>query len=453
MRRGVAVLVLGMTILGAAGSARAQTPAVKFGASVTMPVGSGPFDLVVEDFNNNGNKDVAVANSDSSDVTVLWGNGNGTFLDPGVTFSVGDFPVAIAAGQLTNDTNLDLVTANDGSFNLSVLMGTGSGASFNGPTNSDAGGSPEAVALGDFNNDGKTDVATAELFDDTVTVRLGNKDATGTFGLAFSTDVLGSPFGLAAANLVGDSNLDLVVALNDLSMVAVLTGNGDGTFAAPDCTADPTPAGCYLVGTSPAGVALADLNNDLKLDIVVANEDSDDVSVLLNNGDGTFGPATSLDAGVLSFPEVVRVADFNGDGKPDIVSANSGADSVAVFRGKGDGTFEAADIFDTGGTSPFSVAVADVNNDQQPDILTANVDSDDISILLNETAGGGTGCLGDCDGDHKVSAEELVTGIDIVLGIVPANSCTAFEGSGSAPVTVVEVATAVDNALNDRCAP
>jgi len=382
-RSGVLALVV-LLVFTAAQRVPAQTPALTFAAAATIRVGSGPFDLVVADFNNNGNKDVAVANSDSSDVTVLWGNGNGTFLDPGVTYAVGNFPVAIAAGQLTNDTNLDLVTANDGSFNLSILMGTGSGASFNGPTNSDAGGSPEAVALGDFNNDGKTDVATAELFDDTVTVRLGNKDATGTFGLAFSTDELGSPFGLAAANLLGDSNLDLVVALNDLSMVAVLTGNGDGTFAAPDCTADPTPAGCYPVGTSPAGVALADLNNDLKLDIIVANEDSDDVSVLLNNGDGTFGPATSLDAGVLSFPEVVRVADFNGDGKRDIVCALSGADAVAVFRGKGDGTFEAADVFDTGGTSPFSVAVADVNDDQQPRSLSMKVrhPRDEISVAL-----------------------------------------------------------------------
>jgi len=436
-----------MMILSVAGSAGAQTPEVKFGAGVTMAVGSGPFDLVVEDFNNNGNRDVAVANSDSSDVTVLWGNGDGTFLDPMVTFTVGDFPVAIAAGQLTNDTNLDIVTANDGSFDLSVLMGTGAGASFNGPTNSDAGGSPEAVALGDFNNDGKTDVATAELFDYTVTVRLGNKDATGTFGLAFTTDQLGSPFGLAAADLVGESNLDLVVALNDLNMVAVLTGNGDGTFAAPDCTADPTPAGCYLVGASPAGVAVADLNDDGKLDLIVANEDSDDVSVLLNNGDGTFADAQSLDAGVLSFPEVVRVADFNGDGKPDIVSANSGDDSVAVFRGKGDGTFEAADVFPTGGTSPFSVAVGDVNNDQKPDILTANVDSDDISILLNETTGGGSGCAGDCNGDTEVSAGELLTGLDILLGDRDLTECEAADVNKDGEVSAGELLTGLDNLL------
>ncbi len=445
MRRGLVVLVLGTMILGAAGQGRAQTPAVKFGAASTIPVGSGPFDLVAADFNNNGDADVAVANSDSSDVTVLWGAGDGTFMDPGVTYTVGDFPVAIAAGQLTSDNNLDLATANDGTFDVSVLMGTGSGASFNGPTNSDQGGSPEAIVLGDFNNDGKLDAATAELFDDTVTVRLGNKDTDGTFSVALSTDVLGSPFGLAAANIVGDSNLDLVVALNDQDMVAVLTGKGDGTFDAPDCSADPLPVGCYLVGTSPASVALADVNGDAKLDMLVANEDSDDVSVLLNNGDGTFGDAQSLDAGVLSFPEWVRVADFNGDGKRDIVAALSGNDQVGVFRGNGDGTFEPADFFDVGGISPFSVAVADLNGDMQPDILTANADSDDISVLLNQSVGGGTGCVGDEDGDNTVTAQELITGIDCTLGTEPMSSCSA--GFGTIP-TVVELNMAVNNALN-----
>ena len=106
-RSGVLALVV-LLVFTAAQRVPAQTPALTFAAAATIRVGSGPFDLVVADFNNNGNKDVAVANSDSSDVTVLWGNGNGTFLDPGVTYAVGNFPVAIAAGQLTNDTNLDL---------------------------------------------------------------------------------------------------------------------------------------------------------------------------------------------------------------------------------------------------------------------------------------------------------------------------------------------------------
>jgi hypothetical protein len=441
MRRVLAVLAATAVTCGLTTAGTAQPAPVSFAEKIDVAVGSGPFDLVAADFNRDQNADVAVANSDSGDVSVLFGNGDGSFVDPG-PFSVGDFPIAIAAGLITNDVNPDIAVANEGSQDVSVLAGTGS--SFAGPTNTDPAGAPAGIVLADFNGDTRLDVATSELFDDAVTVQLGNRDATGTFGSARSFTVLGSPFGIAAGDLDGDLDVDIVVTASDFSVVVVLSGNGDGTFEVPDCSSDPLPSGCLAVGLSPAGVTVGDINDDGDLDIAVANEDSDSVSVLLNNGDGSFQGAVDLDAGLFSFPEAARIADFNADGNMDIVSANSETDEVAVFLQGDDGSFEDAVFFPVS-TSPFAVVVADFNNDEMPDIATANVDGNDVSVLLNESAGG---CTGDCDRSGGVTVDELVIGVTIALGNEDPSVCPAFDEDDSGSVTVDELVAAVNNALN-----
>src|SRR5262249_34469530 len=149
---------------------------------------------------------------------------------------------------------------------------------------------------------------------------------------------------------------------NDLS---VLLGNGDGTFK---------PALTVPNGTSPYGVAMGDFNGDGKLDLVTLNTNAFTLGVLLGNGDGTFqAPATYP---VEKIPRAVTVADLNGDGKLDIIAASSGtADlyqgSVSVLLGNGDGTFQPAVTYPTGKYT-VSVAVGDFNGDGIPDLVTAN---------------------------------------------------------------------------------
>jgi hypothetical protein len=345
-----------------------------------------PFDLVIHDLNKDGFPDIAIANSDASDVSVLWGNGDGTFRDPAMTYAVGDFPVGIAAGLITSDQAPDLAVANEGSQGVSILIGKGAAEAFDGPSNTASAGAPAAIVLADFNGDDRLDIATSELFDDGVTSMLGNGDATGTFRDARTTSVPGSPFGIAGGDVDGDGDIDLVVAISDASRIGVLKGSGDGSFVGLDCTGTLPPAGCFTVGRSPAGVTLGDLNGDSRLDTVVANEDADTASLMLNDGSGGFTSAGQLNTGLFSFPEASVIADFNGDGAADIAVVNSENDNIALFIGHGDGTFDSAVFFavQEGGT-PVAIATADLNADGLPDIVTANADLASISILMNQS--------------------------------------------------------------------
>ena len=142
------------------------------------------------------------------------------------------------------------------------------------------------------------------------------------------------------------------------------------------------PAGRELcrVGDAPVSVALGDVNADGRPDLAVANVSSDNVSVLLGNGNGTFQPDVTFAAG--DDPTSVALGDVNGDGQPDLAVANFASDNVSVLLGNGDGTFQPAVNF-AAGNSPRSVALADVNRDGRPDLAVANRDSDNVSVLLN----------------------------------------------------------------------
>ena len=233
--------------------------------------------------------------------------------------------------------------------------------------------SAESVAIADVNGDGKPDIVVANYRDlacgwGGVGVLLGNGD--GTFQTAVDYCSGGSAaYSVAVADVNGDGKPDIVVAnANDVN-VGVLLGNGDGTFQA---------AVTYsTTDSNPISVAVADVNGDGKLDIVVAdgcgNADCTvgAVGVLLGNGDGTFQTAVVYDSGGW-FTVSVAVADVNGDGKPDIIVANADSDNVGVLLGNGDGTFQTPVSYDSGGSSPESVVIEDVNGDNKPDIVVAN---------------------------------------------------------------------------------
>src|SRR5580658_474305 len=139
------------------------------------------------------------------------------------------------------------------------------------------------------------------------------------------------PDAVAVGDFNGDGKLDLVVANEGSNNVGILLGNGDGTFQA---------AVNYGVGSAPTSVAVGDFNGDGKLDLAVVNELSNNVSILLGNGDGMFQAAVNYGAGLSLFS--VAVADFNGDGKLDLAVANYESNNVSILLGKGDGTFQAA---------------------------------------------------------------------------------------------------------------
>jgi hypothetical protein len=447
-----------LSIIGAVGLglgcvvvAGAVTPPLSFAPFVDIQLGpngctdncsDAPLDLVAGDFNHDGKLDVATANNESDDITVLLGNGS-SGLTPTTTLAAGMSPSAIAAGNLNGDTVLDLVVAAEVSGSIFVFLGNGN-ATFADPVEYPMGVSPESVVLADFNGDGKLDVATADLFGDgTVSVRLGAGD--GTFGALMQTTLGGGPYRLAVGNLDAGTTLDLVVSLYDDSQIVPLLGNGDGTF---------TIGERVDVDDSPRGVALADFNNDGKLDLAVAAEGDDLVDILLGNGNGGFDLPTPYAVGGL--PESVVVGDFNADGIIDVASADSFGvgtfdGSVSVLLGNGNGTFADAQQFEAG-AGAFGLIAADLNGDRLPDLVTANIDDTTVSVLANTGMAPAPSCVGDCNGNGTVAINELILGVNIALGNTPLSACTAFDANGDGRVTINELIVAVNNALNG-CPP
>src|SRR6266851_3430493 len=185
------------------------------------------------------------------------------------------------------------------------------------------------------------------------------------------------PRAAAVGDFNGDRILDLVVANQNSASVSILLGVGDGTFQ---------PAVNFSVGGSPysqpQSVAVGDFNGDGFLDLAVVNANDDNISVLMGNGNGTFRPAVNYGTGV--DPYSVVVGDFNGDSFLDLAVANDVSNNVSVLLGNGNGTFQPAVNFVTG-MGPLAVVVGDFNGDGKLDLALVNRFSDTVSVLINNT--------------------------------------------------------------------
>jgi hypothetical protein len=357
-------------------SVTVPTSSVALGAPTGFGVGSDPEEVAVADFNGDGKLGLAVSNYGSNNVSVLLGNGDGTF-QAAVNYDVRTNPTGIAAGDFKGDGKLDLAVSNYGSNNVSVLLGNGDGT-FQAAVNYDVGTNPTSVAVGDFKGDGELDLAVSNYGSNNVSVLLGNGD--GTFQAAVNYGAGTLLTGIAVGDFNGDGKLDLAV-LNQNASVSILLGNGDGTFQAPVS---------YAVGDNDVTIATADLNGDGKLDLAVADY-AGAVWILLGNGDGTFQtPVSYGPGGGESSPWGLAIADFSGDGKLDLVVSEGPPggsplfDTLQVFLGNGDGTFQAPLTF-PGGSSPLGLAVGDFAESGRLDVAVADRNADAVSILLRTT--------------------------------------------------------------------
>jgi FG-GAP-like repeat len=394
-----------------------------FRPPTNFATGGSPDTVALVDVNGDGRLDLVMANDSSDAVSVLLGNGDGTFR-PQARFTAGRSPQSVAVGDVNGDGRPDLVTANLYSDDVSVLLSNGDGT-FRPQARFAAGRSPDSVALGDVNGDGRPDLVTANFGSDNVSVLLGNGDGTfrppTNFAAGRSPQAGRSPDTVALGDVNGDGRLDLVTANYYSDDVSVLLGNGDGTFRPPTN---------FAAGSNPDTVALGDVNGDGRLDLVTANFGSGPVSVLLGNGDGTFRPQARFAADFSS--NSVALGDVNGDGRPDLVTTNWLSSAVSVLLGNGDGTFRPPTNF-TVGVSPQSVALGDVNGDGRPDLVTANFGSDDVSVLLGNgdgtfrpqarfAAGQGPSsvALGDVNGDGRpdlVTANLFSDNVSVLLNL------------------------------------
>jgi hypothetical protein len=353
-------------------------------ANIVVPSGTsnsgGATSIASADFNGDGVADFVIGQSSTSPglglVVFLGKSGGG--LAAGVTYAQNTALSYVAVGDLNKDGKADIVASNWATGAVEVLRGNGDGT-FQSPTSITLPGITNGLVIADLNGDGWPDVAVTGK-DPVVYVLLN--DGKGSLTLAGTYPISGAGYELVAADVNKDGKLDLCVAMTSTTRVAILLGNGNGTFSAA-ADYDTTVA-------SPYGIAAGDVNKDGFVDLVITSPTTGSVSVALGNGDGTFSqagtyPASSLPSPLNPIPGEVALSDVNEDGNLDIVYANSGYGSVGVFLGGGSGNFSGPSEYPAGGGA-LAVVIADVNKDGWPDVVTADVHFSGVSVVYNTSA-------------------------------------------------------------------
>jgi len=345
-----------------------------------------PYSVVVGDFNGDGIPDLATADIGVNNLTVLLGNGDGTFRPAPANPQTGSGPQSLAVGDFNGDGIPDLAVGNYRDNTMTILIGNGDGTFETPSTGPISFANAQSIAVGDFNGDGIQDLAVMAgaqagsfTVDGGVVILLGNGD--GTFSIAppggYGTGA--NPRAIAVGDFNGDGIQDLAVTNNGTSpsdgSVTILLGKGDATFSV---AVSPT-AGAY-----PWGIVAGDFNGDGKSDLAVANEygsgTNGAVTVLLSNGDGTFTAAANPVAGLSGAG--IALGDFNGDGIPDLAVASLLSNAITVMLGDGKGGFASVLASPTTGDFPLSAAVGDFNGDGLNDVAAANFNSNTVTVLL-----------------------------------------------------------------------
>ena len=373
---------------------------VTFGDIQELTIDEGPAFISLGDLNRDGKLDLVTANADSATVSVFLNTtvpgATPVFFSNSQKFATGVLPISITIGDLDGDGRLDLAVANRNSNNVSVLLNAtapGDTTLNLGPKQDFATGiNPVFVQASDLNSDGKLDLSVANISSNNVSVLLNTTDqGTATPSFAAKQDVATglNPRSVAVGDLNGDGRPDLAVGSVNSNAVSVLLNN---TVSGASITTF-TARRDFATGLAPVSVAMGDLNLDGKLDLAVANINSSTLSVLLNRTvPGTAEPNfVKQDFPTGDGPLFVAVGDLNGDGKSDLVVANLVATVSVLLNTTVPGALTptfAPKLDIPTGDGPRSVSLTDINNDGKLDLAVANFNSDNVAVLMNTTGTG-----------------------------------------------------------------
>jgi hypothetical protein len=404
---------------------------VGFKSAQSYAVGTAPEMVAIADFNNDGKPDIAVVDfgdpnvGDNGGVSILIGNGDGTF-QPAKNLTVGKNPTRITAGDFNSDSNSDLLVVRAGDDtggdygDATIFPGKGDGTFGSGQVLA-PGKNPFAVAVSDLNADHKLDLIFANSTnfrnDNSVAILLGNGDGTFQSPVVYAVAAGGSPSSISLTDANQDERSDLAVFWG--STVYFYFGNGDGTFQ---------NGPSVFAGSLRFFSTIGDFNQDGKVDLLdrgcsLFKPFTCSTSLRLGNGDGTFQTANAIPDASITSAEVA--ADVNGDSNLDLIGTSSDHTQLVVLLGNGDGTFQQAVTF-AAGTSPRIGLVADFDGDKAPDLVSVNSDAA-ISVLLN-------------------------TGIDFSISAPPLSPTSVRAGQTATSTVSLSLLNAFDNPVSLACA-
>ncbi|WP_439507045.1 beta strand repeat-containing protein, partial [Sediminibacterium sp.] len=467
-----------------------------FANKVDFTTGTNPRSVAIGDLDGDGKPDLVVANQSSSNISVFHNTSTGGSIEAGsfaakVDFTIGTTPGHVSIGDFDGDGKADLAVV-WASNTVSVFRNTASSGSIGSGSFADkidftTGTGPASVAIGDLDGDGKADLAVANFSSNNVSVLRNAEiqlppiitsfspinakpgDVVTITGTNFNTTTTNNTvfFGATRATVTAATATSLTVTIPSGATYAPITVLNTGTSLAAYSLRNFTPVYSptktnitaadfqakvdFATEASPRSFAVGDLDGDGKPDLVVANLISNIVSVYRSTassgsiGSGSFATKVDFATGDAS-PVSVAIGDIDGDGKPDLVVANSASNTVSVFRNTstsgsiGSGSFAAKVDFTTG-DRPQSLAIGDLDGDGKPDLVIANLNSNTVSVFRNTASSGsintnsfaakvdfttGVGsrsvAIGDLDGDGKP---------DLAVANVSSNTVSVFRNTAT----------------------
>ncbi|MCX6120405.1 MAG: FG-GAP-like repeat-containing protein [Ignavibacteriales bacterium] len=373
--------------------------ASSFASNVDFLDDAYSFDIAISDLDGDGKTDVVVSNSSNNtlsiyrNISISGTISSGSFAAK-VNVPTGNNPMGVVVSDIDGDGKPDIIVCNGGEATVSVYrnMSTSGSISFAPRVNFQTGAGVISLAIGDLDRDGKPDIVTANNTSISVLRNISTIGST-SFASGVHIPASGNPYRAAIKDIDGDGKPDIVITNNTINSVSVYqnigTGYGisSGTFALPVY---------FATGENPIGVAVGDVDGDGKMDMVVANVMGNTISVFQNIGTtgnittGSFAPKVdfSTASATVNNPYDVALCDLNGDGKPEIVTANSTSEKVSIFLNicaSGNVTLDsfAPKVDISTGLAPYGLKIGDIDGDGKPDILTANYFGNSFSISRN----------------------------------------------------------------------
>ncbi|MER3423803.1 MAG: hypothetical protein C4293_11810 [Nitrospiraceae bacterium] len=365
------IVGIGLVLAGGCSDKDSYVPPDLFYHFASYTVGKNPTSIATADFNQDGATDLITTNIGNNTLSVLFGNGDGTFKEH-IQIPAAKEPRALALDDFNGDGRVDIAVACSGSDQIAIYFGLTNG-SLGAGQRYGVHRTPVSIASGDLNGDQKPDLIVA-LRNDKLKVMFGQGDGTFIEGLQYEHG--DTPTSLAVADLDRDGKLDLAVSNGGpmSSAVSIWLGNGDGTFR------EPTD---YRTGKRPLVVTFADFNTDRIIDLLVVNGEMDTFTTFLGNGDGTFqqGKESGADAG----PVYGLARDFDGDRITDVAIVNVQSNDLSILYGRGDGTFRYPPMNYRTRGGPFAIAILNLTtkSSEEPALVTANNGAGSVSIFLH----------------------------------------------------------------------